>query len=232
MPRTKDSTGHRFGRLIALRQTHQDSRGTWHWRCRCDCGELAVVAGDHLRGGRIRSCGCLNLDSLKNRAIDVTGQRFGRLVAISRAHQRYEDKGGWCWRCRCDCGETIITRLDALLSGATQSCRCLQIENTVKANLTHGDARKGLLTTEYKCWIAMMQRCYNPNCSSFKYYGARGIKVCKRWHKFENFLADMGRRPQGLTIERMNNDGPYAKWNCKWATHTEQMNNTRRTRRR
>ena len=82
----------------------------------------------------------------------------------------------------------------------------------------------------YGCWANLIQRCSNPKNPKYKYYGARGIKVCARWHFFENFYADMGDKPEGLTLERKNNDGDYEPGNCKWATHKEQANNTRRQR--
>jgi hypothetical protein len=77
----------------------------------------------------------------------------------------------------------------------------------------------------------MRQRCFNPNCNDYKYYGARGITVCKRWLKFANFFADMGVRPRGYTIDRINNDGNYTPKNCRWATHSQQMKNKRRSSR-
>ena len=97
---------------------------------------------------------------------------------------------------------------------------------------THGHATArpgGVPTTEYQIWCTMRQRCNNPRDSSFKYYGGRGIRVCERWNDFRNFLADMGPRPPGLTLDRINNDGDYEPSNCRWATVKEQMNNKRQS---
>src|SRR3990172_8859973 len=91
---------------------------------------------------------------------------------------------------------------------------------------THG-MRK---TSTYEVWASMKQRCLNPGALRFKDYGGRGIRICERWMRFENFLTDMGKRPAGRSLDRKNNDGGYSRENCRWATRTEQMNNTRRTR--
>lgn len=93
---------------------------------------------------------------------------------------------------------------------------------------SHGHTRHGLISREYRSWSSMKERCNNPNSISWKYYGARGITVCERWFKFENFLADMGPRPQGTTLDRFpNKDGNYEPGNCRWATATEQRANRR-----
>ena len=96
-------------------------------------------------------------------------------------------------------------------------------------NVTHGHSLKGKKTDIYQCWENMKRRCNYPKSPSYKNYGARGIKVCKRWDKFENFLADMGEPPKGLTIDRIDNDGDYEPGNCRWATHKQQAGNTTRS---
>lgn len=96
---------------------------------------------------------------------------------------------------------------------------------------SHGHAKNGVLTSEYRTWQSMKTRCLNPRSKSFRYYGGRGIKVCKRWLKFDNFIFDMGKKPtRDHSIERKDNNGNYCKSNCKWATHQQQNSNTSRNR--
>lgn len=158
--------------------------------------------------------------------INLAGQKFGRLVALS------PERLGGCtaWRCRCDCGKELIVRTDSLRSGASQSCRCWNAERVKQACTTHGHLVGGKKTATYRAWNDMLARCKNPNNKRYPNYGGRGIRACKRWEQFEHFLADMGERPQGLTLDRRNNNGNYTPSNCRWATRTEQNRNQRRNR--
>lgn len=155
---------------------------------------------------------------------DITGKRFGYLVVIRRG-RNYRTSATWI--CRCDCGTEKEIRGHDLRSGHIVSCSCQRNRN--RNRRTHGMSR----TAEYKAWRDMLARCARPTNKSFKNYGGRGIKVCQRWRdRFENFLADMGRKPSPeLSIDRINNDGNYKPGNCRWATLKEQNNNQRPRRR-
>jgi hypothetical protein len=154
---------------------------------------------------------------------DITGQTFGRLTVLRRS-------GSVCgmaaWECRCVCGNECRAVGCNLRSGHTQSCGCLQKERAAERSRTHGLTS----TREYWIWSAMMERCENPNSAGFVRYGARGIRVCERWRKFENFYADMGPRPSRKhSIERVDNEKGYEPSNCCWATAAVQANNRRST---
>ena len=154
------------------------------------------------------------------KTLDLTSTKFGRLTALAAA----STKRPTSWRCRCDCGTELVVLTNNLRMRRTQSCGCLQRERTSAACKTHGKRR----TREYRIWANMKTRCFNPNVYCYRNYGARGITVCKRWLKFENFLADMGECPPGLTLERINNDRGYSKVNCRWDTYRAQRLNQRR----
>ena len=157
---------------------------------------------------------------------DLTGQRFGLLTVVELSKRRATYDGRLLWKCKCDCGKIAYLPNNTLKTGHTSSCGCKRRRTNQRA-VTHGQTRNGKLTNTYRSWSSMLERCRNKNAPNYKDYGGRGITVCKRWLKFENFLADMGARPVNKTIDRKNNDKGYSKTNCKWSTPKEQANNRR-----
>lgn len=156
--------------------------------------------------------------------IDRTGKRYGRLLVVSLKRATPPV----LWLCQCDCGKRLVIRGN-YLSGRTRSCGCLRVDTgREKGELTA--KHRDINSPEYAAWANMRDRCRNPNNHAYKNYGGRGIKVCKRWDKYENFLSDMGRRPSSKhSLDRYpDNDGDYKKSNCRWATVKEQGNNRRR----
>ena len=158
---------------------------------------------------------------------EVIGQRFGRLVVTAPAI--ISPNGKTRWRCRCDCGKEKVVSQQALRQGKTTSCGCYQRERCGDTHRTHGDSG----TPMHRLWTTIKRRCLNPNTADWKNYGARGIRVCRRWAtSYEAFrndvLASIGPRPGRLTLDRVDNDGNYRPGNIRWATRREQEHNKRK----
>lgn len=148
--------------------------------------------------------------------IDISNKRFGRLIVFSREDN--DCSGNVYWLCECDCGQQTIVRSCSLRNGDTRSCGCLKKEKTIIIKTTHGHTKNKKSSRTYNSWNTMIQRCTNPGNTHYHSYGGRGIVVCSRWMKFESFLEDMGDRPKGHQIDRIDNDGNYCLENCSWVT--------------
>lgn len=210
-------SGQRFGKLTVIGYS-----GNNKWECRCDCGSVTHPFASNIRRGMAMSCGCVRHEQPAHNFQDITGLKFGRLLAIRRSSPLGVKNTKW--ECLCNCGKTTIVSPSKLKSGHTRSCGCLSIETVIKRVTTHGDTG----STTYSCWSAMLRRCFNPNVREFCYYGGRGITVCERWRRsYASFLKDMGPRPSGLEIDRIDNEGNYEPTNCRWTTKSQNCLNRR-----
>jgi hypothetical protein len=158
----KNILGQRFGRLVALVSTDQRRHGSVVWQCRCDCGKPTLVPTFNLKTGNTKSCGCLQRETTSRCLIrDLSGRRFGRLIAITLTDRRR--RGGVAWKCRCDCGAMSDVTSADLVSGGTRSCGCSARESKSlngMANTKHGHARcRYGCTPEYQSWRAAKNRC-------------------------------------------------------------------------
>ena len=159
----------------------------------------------------------LSVQSNQNKSKIKIGDKFNRLTIIEEAG--YNKRNRPLWKCKCSCGVVKIILGNALQTGNTKSCGCLSLESKTKHGMFN--------SVEYTTWKDMVKRCNKPSCSIYEYYGGRGITVCTQWLKFENFFKDMGIKPEGLTLERIDNDKGYYKGNCCWASMLEQSKNKR-----
>jgi hypothetical protein len=209
-----DLTGKTFGRLTVLGGYHRKNNRSY-WMCRCSCGVEKVVGAAHLVGRDTVSCGACYIKP-QNQIRDITGKVFGRYTVIGPSERR---NNATYWKCRCRCGTEKYVPASNLQQGNTVSCGCYQRERNIKHGMRH--------TKIYDIYCSMVQRCNNPGNKAYKNYGGRGIKIAPSWYKFERFHKDMGDRPPGRSLDRINNDGPYSRKNCRWATMEEQSRNRR-----
>jgi hypothetical protein len=210
-----DLTGQKFGKLTVLSIVSEEERvkGQTRWQCRCDCGKIVNASSDSLRRGNVKSCGCIKIKDIKDK-------KFGRLTVLAYSHIYNHEA---MWECLCDCGNSAIVAYRNLRDGRIVSCGCKHDENIKKLFTKHG-----LSTTRiYNIWRGMLKRCTKPGNKSYQWSGAKGIKVCKEWQKFEPFYDWAMKNGYGpeLSIDRKDNNLDYCPENCQWLTRAE---NTRK----
>lgn len=241
----KDLTGLKFGMLtvVSRGEDYVSPKGKRRprWICQCECGGTTLVQSGTLWAGKVQSCGCLQkkhaselaIQNAHKRALNIAGERFGRLVAIKPVDHNSVD--GYIWLCRCDCGSEVTKPLKRLRSGGVSSCGCLKIDTISDVNRKHSKTVKK--PRLYKVWVGMRQRCNDPNHKSYANYGGRGIAVCVEWDDFlafEEWAIANGydeTAPYGeCTLDRIDVDGNYEPSNCRWVDSITQANNKRSTK--
>lgn len=168
----------------------------------------------------------------RTKCVDMTGKRFYFLTVLRETEVRLGNHIGWL--CRCDCGKEIIASGAPIRAGKHKSCGCKKRTLISASRIAHGHSNKGDAngspTRTYTTWTNMLKRCRSQKHKSFKEYGGRGIRVCDKWSSFQGFLDDMGERPEGMTLGRIDNNKGYYKENCRWETHKQQARNRRNSR--
>lgn len=164
---------------------------------------------------------------------DLIGNKFNRLLVVEQAERV---KNGINYQrafvCKCDCGKRKVIPAYKITSGRTKSCGCLNIEiakNHTWTAIKHGHSKGGKISSTYISWSGMIQRCEYKKNKRYADWGGKGVSVCEKWHKFANFLLEMGERPKGKTLDRINPFGNYEKANCRWADRFQQAANKRTT---
>jgi len=222
MKRNEDLTGKVFGYLTVIEFSHKGKLGRTMWLCRCVCGNTRIVSTGDLNRSDTISCGCKKGELISKKVIrDLNGQKFNRWTVLSFA---YIKEGKAWWNCKCDCGTERVIMGTSIVTGGSQSCGCARVDFATENNTTHGLSKHPV----YSVWRHIHSRCrgYNPN--DIPCYVDKGITVCERWsgpEGFVNFLKDMGERPEGTQIDRIDNSKGYSSENCRWVTCKENQRN-------
>lgn len=209
--------GQEFGKwkVISL-AGNSDKYGRSQVEVRCVCGKERLHVLNYLKKGRTKQCAECSRNNARYRHLSLDNTKIGKWFVIKEAPSKFGSKR---YLCKCDCGKQKEIYAQTLRHGKSRGCIDCR-------NKKHGLSKSNL----YKVWRSMLNRCQSASHKAYKWYGARGIKVCERWKDFLNFFEDMGECPKGLSLDRINNDGSYELLNCRWATTLEQNNNRRISR--
>lgn len=219
-----DYIGKKFGHLTVIGQAEKTHAYSNKFDFLCDCGNIIQDEPGRVISGHRTSCGkCTFRKKTSSPTFDVNSyidKKYNMLTVIGIADRRPKDKQ-WYLFCECDCGNTIRATPYQLKSGRIKSCGCLRHMSPAYID---GKTNHPL----YGTWFQMISRCENTNAIHYDRYGGRGIKVCEEWHDFWKFVEwsdSVGGRPDGYTIDRINNDGDYEPSNCRWADFETQSYN-------
>lgn len=232
--RTKDSykslEGKVFGRLTVLEKdeerTKNSKRYRTYYKCLCECGNIVSVRADGLKNGAVVSCNCYHKEiAAKLNGHDLVGKVFGSLQVVAKLDRRCAN-GDVYWRCKCECGKEKEYPSSALLGGFCVHCGCKTTKKKKLKEEMHGYSHTAL----YRIWAGMRDRCTNTRSTGYRYYGAKGVKVCEEWNSsfifFHEWAINNGYK-EGLSIDRINPFGNYEPNNCRWVTLSEQAFNKR-----